>query len=644
MNKPTSCNTCTIGSTSSGFSLPHGLGSSGVVIVGDCLSHGDYQEGKVFSRNTGEGGKLAQTIRLAGAAPEQFHYTSLVRCLPPHGGLFSGMPYEAPALSACSRHLRGALQGFQTPHKRIILALGDVGIRAFTGMTGRDADKQGMKFLRGYIFQSEYGPVVCSYHPKTLLAGNQHLTPCLEADIRLALGYARGAITAPTMEELLREKKYDKFPSLEDAISYYNMLVANPNLCITYDIETAQEATLDEDERSKNKITNAEITQIQFSHTKHQAIVFPWKYPYIKVALDIMALANPKAGFNCWNFDNPVLEQRGGATLGGTNHDLMWMWKQWQPRLHRNLQSVCSFFLFPFPWKHLFTSDVEFYGCADVDGPQYILEKLPKMMKDFGCWDIYMRHLRQYYVVALKPAADRGIPVNLEKHSQLASDLEKRKEELMVQAVLAIPDEIIPIGPRRKDEKTGVISFGYKKVPKPLLDLAKLWTLAKQSGKKMKYQNFEELAKIRLKMIRRNGAWCKLGEFSPNSSKQIMAYLNWQRKALLEKGETEEAKLYEIPTVIKKGIEKQTTGKDALSDIVARTDDKILQMVLEARSIGKLLSNDLPNWIPAADGCVHTEWHFGPPTGQMGSRTPNVLNASKHTEIGQLFRGIIEAP
>ena len=641
MNKPSSCNSCTLGSTSMGFSLPHGMGTSGVVIVGDCLSHGDYQEGKPLARNTGEGGKLAGTIRLAGAAPEQFHYTSLVRCFPPHGGLLSGMPYEASAVAGCARHLREALQGFQTPRKRILLALGDAGIRALTGMTGRDKDKQGMKFIRGYIFDSEYGPVIPSYHPRTLLAGNQHLTPCLEADIRLALAYARGSVDYTGEME---KKKYNKFPSLEDAKSYYHMLASGVNLPITYDIETAQEAILDEDERDKARITNAEITQIQFSHAKHHAIVFPWKYPYIDVARDIMALRNSKAGFNCWNFDNKVMEQRGGIQLAGTNHDLMWMWKQWQPRLHRNLQSVCSFFLFPFPWKHLFDADVEFYGCADVDGPQYILEKLPKMMQDFGCWNIYMQHLRQYYEVALKPASDRGIPVNQEKHSRLARELEVRRDTLLRQAREMIPEEIIPLGPRRVDKKTKEVSFGYKTLPPKLKRLGKAWIAAKQTGRRMRWRTFEEAARDQLGLIRKEGIWYKLGEFTPNSSKQIMAYLNWMKKHLTEQGEIEEAKLYEIPTVIKKGIEKQTTGKDALSDIVARTDDKVLSMVLEARSIGKLLSNDLPNWLPASDGCVHTEWHFGPPTGQMGSRTPNVLNASKHTDVGQLFRGIIEAP
>lgn len=638
MNKPLSCQSCPIGETSHGFSLPHGAGTSGVVIVGDGLSYGDYQAGKVFDQNTGEGGKLVGTIKLAGAAPGQFRYTSAVRCFPPHGGLLSGMPYEQSAVAYCSRHLRDAIEGSKAPFQRVLLALGDVALRSLTGMTGLDSDKQGMKYLRGYCFESEYGWVVPSYHPRQLLAGNQHLTPCLESDIKHTMQLARG-LWSP--KEDMEKKEYDKFPSVDGAESYYQYLQANGSLPISYDIETAQNSLLEEDERDKAKITNATITQIQFSHRKHQAIVFPWKYPYIKIAQDILSLGNPKAGFNCWNFDNKVLEQAGGCRLGGVNHDLMWMWKQWQPRLHRNLQSVASFFNFPFPWKHLFESDVEFYGCADVDAPQYIIASLPKMMKDFGCWSIYERHLRQYYEVALRPASDMGIPVNRELHSALAERLEKRQEELMTKAVLAVPSEILPVSLTPKD--------GYKKIPKPLKELARVYMAAKKAreaiGRPLS-TSFEDYAFKKLQLVRKEGKWYKrkVGQFSPNSSDQIKKYLTWMKQYHLKEGDKEQAKLYEIPTVVKKGVEKETTGKDVLAVIAAKTDDPILQMVLESRSIGKLLSNDLPNWIPASDGCVHTEWHFGPPTGQMGSRTPNVLNASKHTEVGQLFRRIIEAP
>lgn len=639
MNKPISCQSCPIGAESSGFSLPHGNSTNGVVIVGDCLSHGDYQEGKVFTPNTGEGGKLAGTIRQAGASPNQFAYTSIISCMPPHGGLLAGMLYEAPAMANCAKHLEMGLNRVQTPHRRVLLALGDVAIRGLSGFTGSDKDKQGMKYLRGYIIESQYGPVIFSYHPRQLLAGNQHLTPCLEADIRKAMAYA-GRRWNPSDDLALKD--YDTFPSLDQAMSYFHMLRDNRNHCLTYDIETAQASGLEEDERDKGLVSSAEITQIQFSHRKHFGIVFPWKYPYIDVAKRILALDMPKAGSNCWNFDNKVLEANS-ASIAGTNHDIMWMFKTWQPKLSRMLQAMASFFDFPFAWKHLFDSDIGLYGCADVDAPQYILEKLPKLMRDFGCWDIYNRHVRQNYTIALKPASDRGIPVSAARHAELVTKLERRQQELMIEATLMIPEEIIPVTPRRK-LADGTIEWGYKKPPKPLVELAKAWTEAKSRGKKMRYATFTEAAKMRLGLIRRGGAWCKLGEFSPNSSKQIMAYLNWQKAALLEAGEKEEAKLYEIPTVIKKGVEKQTTGKDALAVIVAKTDDKVLSMVLEARSIGKLLSNDLPNWIPASDGCVHTEWHFGPPTGQMGSRTPNVLNASKHTEIGQLFRRIIEAP
>lgn len=639
MNKPASCSSCPIFEQSAGFSLPHGAGTSGVVIVGDCLSHTDYQEGKVLVQNSSEGGKLAGTIKQAGAALGQFHFTSVVSCLPPFGGLFAGMPYEQSAAAHCAKHLEGALRGFHTPHTRVILALGDVGIRSLLGMTGSDADKQGMKYLRGYVFNGEYGPTIVSYHPKQLLAGQQHLTPCLEMDIRKALAVAGGRWKPETDMEL---KEFNKFPSLEDAIGYYNFLVANPNLPITYDIETAQASMLEEDERDKSKITGSDITEIQFSHKKHFGIVFPWKYPYIQVALQILALGNPKAGCNNWNFDDKVLESKGGK-INGLNHDIMWMFKTWQPRLNRGLQAIASFFHYPFAWKHLFESDKELYCCADVDAPQYILAKLPKMMKDFGCWDVYNRHVRGYYTVALKPASDRGIPVNEQRHQQLVKDLTKRQEILMREANELIPEDIIPVTPRRVlPDKT--VEFGYKRWPKELLKLGLAWNALVDRGATSKYPSFEAAAKAKLGLIQRNGAWCKLGEFSPNSSVQIKKYLTWQKNKLLAEGSKEEAKLYEIPTVVKKGVEKETTGKDVLAVIVAKTDDPILSKVLEARSIGKLLSNDLPNWLPNADGCVHTEWHFGPPTGQMGSRTPNVLNASKHTDIGQLFRRIIEAP
>lgn len=98
--------------------------------------------------------------------------------------------------------------------------------------------------------------------------------------------------------------------------------------------------------------------------------------------------------------------------------------------------------------------------------------------------------------------------------------------------------------------------------------------------------------------------------------------------------------LYTIPTV--RG--KETTSKDYLEYIKDKTSDPILASVLEVRSLTKMITNDLPNWTPKPDGRVHPFFHFSPPQGQIASRSPNTQNASKHTEVGQEFRGIIRCP
>jgi hypothetical protein len=88
---------------------------------------------------------------------------------------------------------------------------------------------------------------------------------------------------------------------------------------------------------------------------------------------------------------------------------------------------------------------------------------------------------------------------------------------------------------------------------------------------------------------------------------------------------------------------RATTGKDELKYIVEKTGDPVLSNVMDMRSLSKMLTNDLPNWKPGADGRVHTTWGFKAPTGQLNSTKPNIQNCAKHTDLGQEFRGIIEA-
>lgn len=102
------------------------------------------------------------------------------------------------------------------------------------------------------------------------------------------------------------------------------------------------------------------------------------------------------------------------------------------------------------------------------------------------------------------------------------------------------------------------------------------------------------------------------------------------------------AKWYEIPTNPKTG--KPTTGKDFLTYVNEKVEDLVIENALLVRSLTKMISNDCKNWTPHSDGRVHPQFHFSPPQGQVGSRGPNVQNCSKHTKVGQEFRGVVVAP
>ncbi len=133
--------------------------------------------------------------------------------------------------------------------------------------------------------------------------------------------------------------------------------------------------------------------------------------------------------------------------------------------------------------------------------------------------------------------------------------------------------------------------------------------------------------------------WCKMTPFKP-SKEQVVKYLKYKQ----ENAKTmAEARQYKVPVIRTREGEKETTGKDELKRICDATGDPVLKLILALRSVQKLLTNDLPNWKPTSDGRVHSTFRFSPPQGQLNASAPNVLNASKHTPLGQEFRGIVVA-
>jgi uracil-DNA glycosylase family 4 len=677
MVKPDSCQGCILATFSDGYAVSEGKGTSGVVILGEALGYNEYVDGLPFRPRAQAGSKLDQVIRLVEQETMQplsrnsFLLYNLVNCHPP-GDALAGEKYEAGAVAGCAPNVERVVGGFQTPFNKTVLALGNLPLKYLTGVSGDAKEKQSITNLRGYVLESKYGPVVPGLHPAFIRRGKNHWTPLLMADMRLALEVASGKYTRYLGHPRYVRPQFQVAPNVDEAWGYYYKLKDGSKLVVGYDIETVDTPGSEEDER--NELESTEITQVQFSVAKDEGIALPWQGEYIKVISLILGLPNVKLSWNGWNFDAPILESKG-VTIGGQDLDLMWMWKHYQPKLPRGLQSVASLFRFPFPWKHLYQADLGFYGCADVSALHYICGPLPGLMKDRGVWEGYKRHILGLHPILVR-ASKKGIPVSEEKRLALEERFKARRGELDKELQKAIPDELRNIKPKRKDKETGEISYGYISgeprivrqgteeyrrmlgvIPKGRSAIPINVYLERKYN--LVYAEFKETDSN--EVINR---WCIIEPFKA-SKDQLVKYLKWKKaevekvvedlvlqrqmlggrdKEITEEIETyrDLAKSYEIPLTLK--TKKETTGKKELDTLFDNTGDPVLALVTKIRSLDQNLNNAIPNWKPKGDSRVHTTFGFTASSGQLDARRPNVLNAGAHTEYSREFREIITAP
>jgi uracil-DNA glycosylase family 4 len=687
MLKPTSCQGCPLQNLSDGYLLSEGEGSSGVAILGEAGGYNEYIDNLPFRPHAQAGSKLEEVFRLVSQdlsrpiSRNQFLLYNVVNCHPP-GDKLSGQSYEQGAIECCSKNVqRVLLANFHTNKIKTILALGNIPLKFFTGVSGVAEEKQSISHLRGFVFESQYGKVVPSYHPSFIKRGNEELTPLLVEDMKKALGVAGGTFTSYQSYKGYVPPKYQVTPSLDEAWSFYYKVKDNERKFLSYDIETQDSASLEEDER--DDLEQADIILVQFSIGMHSGIAMPFNSTYLPVIQKLFALTNIKGGHYVWNFDNERLRAKG-ININGDTHDTLWMFKHWHPKLSRGLQSVVSLFGFPFPWKHLYSSNLNWYGCADVDAVQWIIHFLPRLMKTRGVWDGYVNHVYNLHPI-FERATEKGIPVNEDKRTRLLEDFTKRREKVNIEIQRNIPDEIRNIKPKRKDKETGEIDYGYKREPRIVGEESERYErLSKRmcgEGKfvvsfdeylrrkhNLVYAEFAERDESSQLTIESNDKvfrWCIVEEFKASST-QLIRYLKWKQEKLGEeierlekerqdkwKGRNTEitAKInglrdlrdnYEVPVSLK--TKRDTTSKQEMEEMFFNTGDKVLEMVKQIRSYDTNINTFIPNWKPSRDGRVHPNYGFSPPQGQINSWKPNSQNVSKHTEFGQEFRGIIEAP
>lgn len=700
LQKPSTCSGCVLEHSQGGFAHPDGRCKTGVLIIGEALGDREKFDGLCFRPYAEAGSALMTAIRLLGFKREDFAYWNMLGCQPPYNNL-ENTAYEYQSIEHCKVHFNQVLKRY---NPKVILALGNVPLKHLRAPDPEiDAYIQQLELtdpkklkdylkkfkissLRGYILPTIYGiPMIPSLHPSFITREGRIYIGVLMRDIKAAIDLSQGNI--PDFKV-----NYNTDPTIKEAEKFYQFCKANVNLAISHDIETPDTAlTIDESEIEYENIEVRDIDSIQFSIKEGESIFFPWFGEYIEITRKILALLNPKTGWNSRKFDKVNIEYHLGlGAIAGLNIDAMDAWKwlnQDFVKMGRGLQFVTNFFTPNFPaWKHLAQLNPKLYGCYDPDAA---LRNYNGLFRELSARRLFpdTKSLWEGFiddVIKLRPILDdttkRGFPIDPIKREDFRQQIHSERELTLNQLQDIYPMQLRKVTPAE----------GYKFVPKEVYEVDELFEKAsniKNKGifyivendetvdlRKAQYleehtRRVEDTEEEKLKttglIIKefslkdenektfKELRYCRMEMFKPNSRNQVLEYIKW--------------KGYKVPKKRDRttGEEKETTSKDELYHIAEEhPEDPFLKLVvlyreldhLESTYIGKKTVTKsgkvkLTGWQPNAENRINAEFLTKPATGQL-STNPNIQNAPArgtffsspgYAKLAQQFRQIVAA-
>lgn len=445
LSKPVSCSGCPLVRAGSGFSRPANPEAAlGVLVVAEALGEHEARAGEPL---VGPAGKTWD--RLVGRTfypplgrhleRSDFILDNCLRCQPP-GNVLVGAPYERAALDHCRPNLESTIRSVKP---RCIVALGGTALQWFTG-------HRGIEQLRGYVFESEWGPVVPTYHPSYIMRGNWHLSRVVQLDLLRALEVARLGV-----EHLHVEKAYELSPSTRELEAFLMEWRAAGRPPLAFDIETPKptEAEVAEADLTFEDDASYQILMISLAFKPFQAISIPWIEPFCSLVRGAFA---ENADFLVWNakFDVPRLSA-AGVKWGGRIVDVMLAWHWLEPSLPMGLKYVATFFCPDMhAWKLDMGKNFAWYNAADSDVLLRVYQEVRARLEQEGRWRVFERHFLDYGKV-LQKMTERGVSIDHEARSNSRNAFQGRLENLVDRAQDMVPPGVVPLHPKR----------GYKRTP-----------------------------------------------------------------------------------------------------------------------------------------------------------------------------------
>jgi uracil-DNA glycosylase family 4 len=656
-SKPESCRGCIIEAHGTDFTQIKGTGSNGVMTVAEASGEMEAREGRPLVEYAPAGSVHERVLRRMGLSQEQFSTTNVLRCRPRNNWL-EGAPYEFSAINQCRPNLD---QAVVERKPRCIVALGNTSLRELTGMTG---EQRTISHLAGYVLPGPNNiPVIGNFHPAYLRRGKASHQGVYARIYQRALNIAKGADRQwlwnvdPKECSTWNNLQWLIHPSEHEARTFLNYVIDNPGLWLAADFETAESASLDEDARVG--FADTQIIQAQFAILKDGqpwAIALPYVSPYKEVIHKLLNVNNPMFGHNWWLFDHKVAKasaEREGWVYAPKSqvHDTLQMFHHWQPDLPAHLQFAASFIQFPFPWKHLAGSHIEFYGCADVHSDLLLGMMLEKTLHRDNTWgdqDIGYQGMVYEVRPILEGMEDEGIPIDDSARLNLDEEFTQAQGELLKEIQAMVPSDCCRVHPKE----------GYKGIPPEVKEYTKEVTSEEdrlsryrdiaaysfkepgEDGETYHYEcrNFpivSEVANDNPPARAYVNRWCRVYDFNPNSRSQVLAYMNHKGHKPPKSKEEDE-----------NGQVKETTAEKALRRLSAATGDILYVKIVEYRGFTKLRGTYIDGFKPGSDGRVHPTFGFDTAIGQLTAKNPNSQNFPKlkpTPRLAKAMRGMVRA-
>ena len=293
----------------SGYVPACGDGSNGVLIIAEAPGEHEAIEGMALVGKSGHA--LFQNLQRVGIQRDGFRIHNVLSCRPPENKL-SHTSYESSVINSCSPLLDETIREHvevtcpkngRTP---VIVTLGVVAFKRIMGFDFKNPILQ--KDYFGYPFYSQKYEsfVYATPHPAYILRGNHKLWPVVQYVVQRALEVAERGLEFAKPNYLLDP---DPCTFAQWVSDYMKELDRNPEVALSYDIETPYKQGKEEDELEKDaEGDDYTILRCSFSYRPNEAVSVPWTASYRPVLEDLFGSRGAKVGWNsCPTPDQRIL-------------------------------------------------------------------------------------------------------------------------------------------------------------------------------------------------------------------------------------------------------------------------------------------------------------------------------------------------